>query len=171
MARAGSISTSGPVERVYVETGLPYSSAVEAFEAAVGRFDREITADLVRRQSPWSEVESAMATMAGPSDLMVFESFDQGAVAGLTGPAVRCRLYLVGNPAIAAQIVRIDPRASLYVPFRVAIHQPDQLADATISFDRPSSSLRLLGRRELDPIGQMLDRKIESAVQALLRAT
>ncbi len=60
-----------------------------------------------------------MARMAGPSGLMLFATFDQGAVASLSGGQIRCRQYLVGNPAIAARIVRIEVSASLYVPFHV----------------------------------------------------
>ena len=109
-----------------------------------------------------------MREMAGESGLMQFAVFDQGAVASLAGSPIRCRLYLVGNPAIAARIVRIDERGALYVPFRVAVHAAPRRESATIAFDRPSSLLAGLGRPELDDIGRMLDRKIDDAV---LKAT
>jgi uncharacterized protein (DUF302 family) len=92
---------------------------------------------------------------------MQFAVFDQGAVASLSGSQICCRLYLVGNPAIAARIVRIDERAALYVPFRVAVYATPRQEGATIVFDRPSSLLAGLGRFELDDIGRMLDREID----------
>ncbi|HVZ87213.1 MAG TPA: DUF302 domain-containing protein [Polyangia bacterium] len=153
MGRSGSISTRSAVERAYIETGLPYPEAVKAFEAAVGRCG-----------APPSATEAA-----APGGLMIFDAFEQGAIEALAGRPVRCRLYLVGNPGIAAQIVRVDPRACLYVPFRVAIHQAEGRPAAAVSFDRPSSSLAALGRRELEPLGRLLDHKIATVVAAVLR--
>ena len=172
-ASGRAAENSAAAERSYVDSGLPYDAAIEAFESALGHFDRETTAALVGRAAPWPDVEAAMARMAGPSGLMIFDAFDQGVVASLSGTRVRGRLYMVGNPAVAAQIVRIDVRACLYVPFRVAIHQGDgaaaAAAGATISYDRPSSSLGALGRAELQPIGLALDQKIEAVIQSVRR--
>jgi hypothetical protein len=64
------------------------------------------------RGASWDEVEAALARMAGPSGLMLFTQYDQGVIASLAGKPIRCRLYLVGNPAVATQIVRIDIRGS-----------------------------------------------------------
>lgn len=169
MASGKSTDASAAIERSYLETGLSYPSACAAFEAALGRFDRAAAEALTARAAPWPEVETAMARMAGPSGLMIFDLFDQGAIASLAGVPVRCRLYLVGNPAIAAHIVKIDPRAALYVPFRVAIHEAGGPAGAVISFDRPSSFLGALGNAELRPIGLMLDQKIDAVMQAMRR--
>ena len=150
-----------------MNTGLSYDRAVEAFEAAVGRLDPKDAEALAARRAPWTEFEAAMTRAAGPSGLMILGKFDQGGVASLIDSPVHCRLYLVGNPAIAAKIVKIDARACLYVPFRVAIYAADGSHDATISFDRPSSSLGTLGQSALQPIGLMLDQKIDAVVQSI----
>ena len=92
---------------------------------------------------------------------MLFASFDQGDVATLEREAIHCRLCLVGNPAIAAEIVRIDERAYLYVPFRVAIYLPRSEGSAVISYDRPSSSLGSLQVDALAAYGTMLDEKMD----------
>jgi uncharacterized protein (DUF302 family) len=169
MASGKSVNASAAIERTTLETGLSYPSAIAAFEAALGRFDRAAAEALPARAAPWPEVETAMARMAGPSGLMIFDLFDQGAIASLAGAPVRCRLYLVGNPAIAAHIVKIDPRACLYVPFRVAIYESVGTSGAVISFDRPSSFLGALGNSELRPIALMLDQKIDAVTQAIGR--
>jgi uncharacterized protein (DUF302 family) len=152
------------IERSDVDTGRSYEAAAGVFERAIGRLEPETTEALRARGAPWVEVETEMARMAGPSGLMLFAKIDQGAIASLAGPPIRCRLYLVGNPAIAARIVRADVRGSLYVPFRVALFERDQ-STAILSFDRPSSFLSALGRPELDEIGLQLDQKIDAVVQ------
>jgi hypothetical protein len=64
---------------------------------------------------------------------------------------------------VAARIVRIDERGSLYVPFRVTVYASPSGEAATIAYDRPSSLLAGLNRPELDEIGALLDRKIDNA--------
>jgi len=154
--------------KTIVETPFAYEDLCGRFEAAVGRLDVPTVKRLEASAAPWPQVEAAMRAMAGASGLMRFAVFDQGAVASLSGSQIRCRLYLVGNPAIAARIVRIDARGALYVPFRVAVYAAARAEGATIAFDRPSSLLAGLGRPELDDIGRLLDREIDDAV---LKAT
>ena len=173
LGRSGAASIARTDEsnlhhKTIVQTPFAYANLCERFEAAVGRLDAAATRQLEARAASWPEVEAAMGAMAGESGLMQFAVFNQGAVASLAGPPIRCRLYLVGNPAIAARIVRIDERGALYVPFRVAVYAAPREVGATIAFDRPSSLLASLGRPELDDIGRMLDREIDSAV---LKAT
>src|SRR5277367_1873740 len=154
--------------KTVVETPFGYEDLCGRFEASVGRLDEPTVRRLEAVAAPWPQVEAAMRAMAGESGLMRFAVFDQGAVASLSGSQIRCRLYLVGNPAVAARIVRIDERGALYVPFRIAVYAAPRQEGATIAFDRPSSLLGGLGRGELDEIGRMLDREIDDAV---LKAT
>jgi uncharacterized protein (DUF302 family) len=98
---------------------------------------------------------------------MVIARADLGTVASLSGREKRCSLYLVGNPVIANQIISIDLRGSFYVPFRVALSHDGDPRGATIAYDRPSSFLATLGRPELAPIAQSLDRKIDEVAAAV----
>jgi len=72
---------------------------------------------------------------------MILAQAEQGPLVSLSGRMIRCTLYLVGNPLIAAQILAVDVRASLYVPFRVTLYDGGGPDGASISFDRPSSFL------------------------------
>jgi uncharacterized protein (DUF302 family) len=154
--------------KTVVETPFGFEDLCGRFEVSVGRLDVSTVRRLEASAAPWPQVEAAMRAMAGESGLMRFAVFDQGAVASLSGSYIRCRMYLVGNPAVAARIVRIDERGALYVPFRVAVYAAPRQDRATIAFDRPSSLLAGLGRVEFDEIGRMLDREIDDAV---LKAT
>jgi Domain of unknown function DUF302 len=155
------------IERSSISTGKPYEVATVAFENAIGRLEPETAKALVARQAPWAEVEAEMGRMAGPSGLMLFAKFDQGAVASLSETKVRCSQYLIGNPAIAARIVRIEVRASLYVPFHVALFERENEGEAILSYDRPSSFLGQFEHPELREIGLMLDAKIDGVARGL----
>jgi uncharacterized protein (DUF302 family) len=165
-----ALSEIATIERCAIDTGLPYEAAAAAFERSLGRLETETSEALVSRTAPWPEVEAEMARMAGDAGLMILAHFDQGAIASLSGAPVRCRLYIVGNPAVAAKILRIDIRASLYVPFRVALFERRDNGLAVLSFDRPSSLLGALTHPELDAIGIMLDAKIDAVIQKVRTA-
>jgi hypothetical protein len=78
-----------------------------------------------------------------------------------------CRLYLVGNPAIASGILDVDPRGAFYVPFRVSLYDDGGPAGAHIAYDRPSSFLAALGHPELVSHCRAARRKIDGVTRAL----
>jgi uncharacterized protein (DUF302 family) len=162
-----ALNSSCLIEHTTVETGLSYKAAAAAFESSIGRLDPQAAEALRARHAPWADVEREMERMAGPSGLMLFTKVDQGAIASLGETQVRCRLYLVGNPAIAAHIVRIDPRGSFYVPFRVSLYEQTEGAGAVLSFDRPSSFLGVLDQAGLRDIGLQLDEKIDAVMRRI----
>ena len=53
------------------------------------------------------------------------------------------------------------------MPFRVALWEADGSGGARVSFDRPGSSLALLGNPAIDAIGRQLDAKIDAVVSAV----
>jgi uncharacterized protein DUF302 len=155
------------IEHTDVATGLAYAVLVEAFEAELGRWDAATAQSLVQRQAPWSEVEAAASRAGGARGLMIIETINQGVVTSLSGRPKHCRLYLVGNPAIANRIFDIDPRGAFYVPFRVSLYDDGGPTGAHIAYDRPSSFLAALGHPELAVIGALLDEKIDGVTRAL----
>lgn len=165
IASSAPATTTRVIEQTSINTGLTYEGAISAFERSIGRLDVPGSQALRARAASWSEVKAEMARMAGPSGLTLFTHFDQGSIATLAGRKIRCRIYLIGNPAIATQIVCIDVRGSFYVPFRVAIFQEDDASGAVILFDRPSSFLAVLEHPELKEFGLALDAKIDAVVQ------
>ncbi len=164
-------TTSVVIERTTVRTRLTYPALVEAFEHELGHWETTTEERLVARKAPWSEVKEEVARMAGPRGLMVMTRLDQGEITSLDGTLKRCSLYLVGNPVIANQILNIDPRGSLYVPFRVCLFDTSEAGGASLFYDRPSSFLAALGYAELTEIGTQLDDKIDSVARALAADT
>jgi hypothetical protein len=155
------------IARTDVSTKLPYEELAQRFEGTLGTWHPAAAQGFVERRAPWSDVEAEAAKIAGAFGLMIIAAINQGQLTSLSGHPKKCRLYLVGNPVIATRILDIDPRAALYVPFRVAIYEGDGAGGAQISFDRPGSSLATLGNATIDAIGRQLDDKIDAVVQAV----
>lgn len=156
---------SAQIERVTFETDLLYRDLIVDFEKQLGRYDHPIGEQLVRDQVSWTEAETTIGAMKGPHGLMLFFRIDLGQTASLKGERRDCMLYLIGNPLIATEIVALDMRAGLLVPFGVQIYSEG--GNGIISYNRPSSMLATLGNAEIDTIGKGLDEKIETVVRAI----
>jgi uncharacterized protein (DUF302 family) len=159
--------TNRSISHVDVATGLAYDQLIPAFEASLGKWDAVAGASLWEKKANWPEVETAVAKMTEPFGLMVMVKLDQGRITSLSGREKKCSLYIVGNPVIANQILDIDPRGSFYVPFRIAVHDDGGPNGGVVSYDRPSSFLAALDRRELDAIGKLLDEKLDRVISSL----
>ncbi len=155
------------IARTDVSTRLPYDELSQRFESTLGTWHPATAQEFIERRAPWPDVEAEAAKIAGVFGLIIIAAINQGQLTSLSGYPKKCRLYLVGNPVIATQILDIDPLAALYVPFRVAIYEGYGAGGARISFDRPGSSLATLGNATIDAIGRQLDDKIDAVVQAI----
>lgn len=168
-ARAAAMAPeSDRVRRTTVAIDRPFAAVARQFEALVGRWDMADGQRLVQAKAPWHEVEQDVARAGGPRGLMIFARIDQGEIISLAGPPLACTLYLVGNPVIANDIIRIDIRASFLVPFRVGLYGREAGGTA-MTYDRPSSFLAALGHPELAKIGRLLDEKIDGVAAELRR--
>ena len=161
------VPSSGTIQHTNVATGRSYDSLVSAFERELGHLDPTITQRLIQQKAAWADVEQAINKIGGQHGLMFVFRADQGKITSLSGQDKRYSLYLVGNPVIANQILNIEPGASFYLPFRVALYDAGGPEGAIISYDRPSSFLATFGRPELVEIGLSLDRKIDGVAAAL----
>lgn len=153
------------VERLTIKTGLSFGALVAEFEKRLAHYEFDVGAALIDRGAAWGEVEREIDDMVGDKPLVLFLSINQGEFASLKGLPRHCKLYLVGNPVIATEIVNIDIRGAMLVPFRVELYEEDGVS--CVSYDRPSSFLATLGNPALDAIGTMLDAKIDGVAAAL----
>jgi uncharacterized protein (DUF302 family) len=165
--RDKDVASSATIQHMNVATGLSYDALVSAFEQELGHLDPTINKRLIEQKAAWSDVEETINKIGGKHGLMIIFRADQGKITSLSGQEKRCSLYLVGNPVIANKIISIEPGASFYVPFRVALYEAGGPEGAIISYDRPSSFLATFGRPELVEIGLSLDRKIDGVAAAL----
>jgi uncharacterized protein (DUF302 family) len=162
---ANATSSTSSINRMTVRTGLPYVALMEAFEKEVGHWDAGMGAQLVSENAAWEKTRDTIGAMAGRQGLMIFTKINQGEIASLSGKPRSCVIYLIGNPIIATDILNVDIRAGMLVPFRVELY--DDGEGGVLSYDLPSSFLASLGKPELAEIGKSLDQKIGSVAQAL----
>jgi uncharacterized protein (DUF302 family) len=106
-------------------------------------------ADFEQRTKPFESV----------TGFMRFLTLDHGHYLALYGRPRKVRQYLVGNPVIAATMVRHDAQAALDVPVRILIFEGED-GRTRLCYDLPSSLMSHIGNADLDAAARKLDAKL-----------
>jgi len=140
-----------------------YATTRHRFDEQVPLLDQTITLNLVIGNASWAEVGAEVGRQSGPSGFVALSRLDEGALLSLHSEPVEATQYLVGNPAIAQQVISLNRAACLHAPFPLAIY-----TDATgthLAYTRPSSLLGPLGSQAIDEIAAELDDRIMRTVE------
>ena len=103
---------------------------------------------------------------AAPHSFFIYFKNDVHPVMANAGHSNDCVAYLMGNHVIAETMFRHDPRAMLYAPLRTLIWE-DPTGRAWFTVDQPSTQFASLGIPEVAKVGEDLDRKLASLLEAL----
>ena len=110
------------VTRVVFSSEKSFEEVTTKIESIIGDGKYSIFEELVDAQAPFEEVKSVLESMVGESGFMKFATFNMGGLLSLMGRPKKVRLYLIGNPLIANQMIEHDPAVGLYVPPRVLVY-------------------------------------------------
>ena len=138
----------------------PYEQVLIDFEKQLWRFDQDAAMKA-------SDLEATIHSMTGELGLMIIHVLEMSALLpSLASAETRARQYLIGNPLIASQMAKFDPRAALFAPPRVLIHSNGD--DTHITFEKPSTTFGRLFNPLIDETAIKLDDKFETLVQKAL---
>lgn len=151
--------------RLDIATGIPFDDFRVAFERAAPAYDDKAVARILADGGNWDDVREAAAANA-PNGLMVYASIDTTLLAALVGYRIKAVEYLLGNHVIAETMFRHDPKALLYAPLRVLLHE-DAHGNAVFSLDRPSEAFGSLGNDEITQVGELLDGKVAALLHVI----
>src|SRR3989442_13814569 len=110
------------VRHVSLEINADFESFTQTLEQSLGRFDYSLYRDL---ETDPRSVEERLKASAGAEGLMLFNGQEHGKLLNILGSPRKAKQDLVGNPLIAATMVRRDIRAGLYEPLRELGYQAD----------------------------------------------
>jgi hypothetical protein len=149
------------LHRFSVVSGNPFEAVLETLCVMVGHPDRKAFHDALARAKSLDELRAVVGDAVGPSDLMEFGRFDQGAVLRKE-PASAARKVLrllIGNPLIMRELVTRVPDAGSYAPVTVLIDERDD--GVHLSYDLMTSLLAHSGDARAIAIACELDEKIQ----------
>jgi hypothetical protein len=153
--------------RISLDSDHDFATTRARFEERVPFADQTLALELVAKGATWSQVETEIGRLIGPTGFVALSRLDQGALLSLHGTPVDATQYLVGNPLIARQIIDLDGTAALHAPFPLAIYRDHQ--GVHVAYVQPSSSFGSLGSADIDVIAKELDTRILATVEQVCR--
>ncbi len=149
------------IERFIVISAKTFAEVASAIAAQVGHPDIKQFYEAIQAAEDDQELQRVVNDAIGPSDLMEFMRFDQGAVLRHElGPgAPNIMRLLIGNPLTMRKMARHVHDAGSYAPVTVLI---DERADGVhLSYDRMASLIAPYGHSEALEVARALDSKVE----------
>jgi uncharacterized protein (DUF302 family) len=123
--------------------------------------------ELVAATKSADEFESQVKSREGTSGFMCFFTADHGAWLARIGLNAKARMYTMGNPLIARNMLQHDIAAGLNVPVRLMIYEDAVSGTTRLTYDLPSSLMSGLQNEKVTAAAKKLDVKlIALAVQA-----
>jgi hypothetical protein len=151
-----------------------YEQLVADFEQAVGDLgpgEPARTLQRVRNGENTREAwEAAIAPMLGPSGFARAFSLDTGQLASWYGPPAKAKMYIYGNPLIAASLLTHDIRVAGRVPLQILIYEGEN-GEGRVGYDLPSTILSRFDNKELDTAALELDKKLVTFITELAGAS
>jgi uncharacterized protein (DUF302 family) len=100
-----------------------------------------------------------VAPLFGPSGFTRVFSLDTGQLISWYGKPAKAKMYIYGNPIIAASMLVHDIRAAGRVPLQILIYEAEN-GEVTLGYDLPSTIMSRFGNKELDAAALELDKKL-----------
>lgn len=149
--------------RMMLQSTKAFDEVCATLEAMVGKSDlRALTAGVSRR-----EIEESVARTVGSSGFVIFQILEHGLLLSVLGlRSLKARLYVIGNPLIAANMTKEHPAVALYVPLRLFVYEED--GQTVVTYDRPSALLSQFASREIEETAAMLDGKMSRLTSEML---
>ena|SRR5579871_430717 len=153
------------VERFSLTTSKAFDAVVAALKSAVGQPNMVEFVRATRAAASFSDLERIIQSGLGRTDLMLFAEFDLGAILRVeTGSRTpKATRFVVGNPLIMKEMVKLVPDAGSYAPVTILI---DERPDAVhISYDKMESYLSPYGSPEALTVARNLDVKVTTLLR------
>ena len=151
-----------PVTHVIVSSNKAFDQVAEAVDsmAMAGKIDLGVVEQIVLASKSWDDFQEMLESKVGSSGFMTFTEIDHGSLMSLAFEGVKAKLYVIGNPLIAKQMLEHNLGVGLYVPLRLFVYE-NQEGKTQIAYDKPSSLLGQFQNGKISAVAQMLDRKLE----------
>ncbi len=140
-----------------------FNQVVAVFETLVGSVEDGAFQRLTATANDEKDFERRVHQHEGKSGFMQFLLVDHGAWlphVGINGK--KARMYTIGNPLIAATMLKYDLSVGLNVPVRLLIYENSTDGTVRLSYDLPSSLMSRLKNENVTTAARNLDAKLQN---------
>jgi uncharacterized protein (DUF302 family)/GNAT superfamily N-acetyltransferase len=145
---------------VTVPSSKPYEQVIRALESVLGEGNSRSFTEMVGATATWDEFVRGTEQRVGKSGFVIFAQIDHGAWMSRVPHDMKGKLYVIGNPLIAKQMLEHVPEVGLYVPVRIYVHE-DQRGTTKIDYDEVSPIFERFGNEKVNEVARELDQKLE----------
>ena len=138
----------------------PFGEVVASFEAALGSVEGGIFREEIENAKGPADFEKAVRSHEGSSGFMRFLTVDHGVWLKRIGLNAKAKMYTIGNPLIAATMIKFDLQAGLNVPVRLLIYEHTATGTVRLAYDLPSSLMSRLQNKDVAAAAKKLDMKL-----------
>lgn len=138
----------------------PYEQVIQSLESLLGEGDVKSFAQMVRETGTWDEFVRETEQRVGQSGFVIFAEMDHGAWMSLVPKRMKGKLYVIGNPLIAKQMLEHVPEIGLYVPVRIYVYE-DERGTTRIDYDEVLPIFERFGNERVNEVARGLDHKLE----------
>jgi uncharacterized protein (DUF302 family) len=139
-----------------------FNQVVAVFETLVGSVEDGAFERLTATANDEEDFERLVHQHEGNSGFMKFLLVDHGAWLPHVGINGKARMYTIGNPLIAATMLKYDLRVGLNVPVRLLIYEDSTDGTVRLSYDLPSSLMSRLKNENVTTAARKLDAKLQN---------
>jgi uncharacterized protein (DUF302 family) len=153
------------IERFSLIASKQFDDVVAAINAGIGHPDMAEFWRSTEKTRSAAELESTIKKAVGETGLMLFVTFDLGAIINKTTGRENSRSirFLIGNPLIMKEMAKHVPDAGSYAPVTVLV---DERSDGVhLSYDRMASLLAPYKNPDALEVARNLDKKVEDLLQ------
>jgi len=153
------------IERFSIVSNSTFDDVVAGFVGKIGHPPMTEFRKRIAAAQTEDDLKAVVESATRPSELMEFARFDLGEVLRKESPvAPKSQRFIVGNPLIMSQMVKVVPDAGSYAPVTILI---DERQDGVhLSYDRMASLLSPYGNPEALKVAQALDSKVEALLSS-----
>ena len=152
-------------ERIEWAIGQSYSTTLQRL-ASVLKKPQLLKMAFLSRFKGAEALTSYLREVAGGPGLMVLGTIGHGRVLGLLGGPAQSQMFLIGNPLIALEMMRVHAQAGVYAPLRV-MFSGDGPETTTVTYDRPSKMFGQWNEPIFQETGKLLDEKMEALIRQI----
>ena len=145
---------------VTIPSSKPYEQVIQSLESVLGEDDSRSFAEMVGATGTWDEFVRETEQRIGESGFVIFAQIDHGAWMSLVPQHMKGKLYVIGNPLIAKQMLEHAPEVGLYVSVRIYVYE-DERGTTRIDYDEVSPIFERFGNERVNEVARGLDQKLE----------
>ena len=141
----------------------PFAQVVEVLEAKLGHVTGEQLRQIVQSSTTADQYAQAVQPFIGSSGFTVFAEFDHGLWISMFFKPLKAKLYVLGNPLFAKDMLTRDAAAGLYVPTRLYVYE-DKQGVTQLAYDPLSGFANQFHDPALTAVAMAVDEKLEALV-------